>query len=83
MIMTDDDIDKVRSIIANGGSFVMHKNDADRLREASKTGSGPDIFKGVKIYIDKIGCVQEGKPIVAMIGGDRQELRFNDCIVKN
>jgi len=83
MNMTDDYINKVRSIIANGGSFIMHKNDADRLREASKAGNRPDIFKGVKIYVDKIGCVQEGKPITAMIGGDKQAFGFGDCLKVN
>jgi len=75
---TNEEFDKIARILSNGGSFVMHKNDAGRLREAAKAGNKPDIFNDVKIYVDKTGVIEEGRPVVAVLGGYKEELSFRD-----
>ena len=76
--MTPEDYEKVTEILKKGGSIIMHKNDLERLKEATQAGNEPDIFKGIKVYADKLGGVEEGKPIAAIIGGPASLFNFRD-----
>lgn len=60
-------------IIAEGGSIIMHKNDISRLKEATNVGRRPSLFNSVKIYEDKLGFVEEGKPIAAKLQHEEGE----------
>ena len=76
--MTPEEDEKVAAILKKGGSIIMHKNDLERLREATRAGNEPSIFKGVKVYADKLGGVMEGQPIAAIIGGPDCAFNFRN-----
>lgn len=68
--------EKLAAILRKGGSIVMHRNDVERLREARTSGQEPDAFKGVKIYTDRLGVVEEGRPIAYLRDNDRHSFDF-------
>lgn len=76
--MTPEDYEKVAEILKKGGSIIMHKNDLERLKEATQAGNEPSIFKGVKVYADKLGAIEEGKPVAAIIDGPESFFSFRD-----
>ena len=76
--MTPKEEAKVRKILKKGGSIIMHKNDLERLKEATQAGNEPSIFKGVKVYADRLGAIEEGSPVATIIGGPESFFSFRD-----
>ena len=78
------DYDKIQQILRAGGSFILHANDMQRLKESIKAGvkpgTNPTIYSGVKVFQDKIGFIEEGKPVVAVIGGSSASFSFRDSL---
>jgi len=74
--MKKTDERKFAEIIAKGGSVVMHKNDLERLKEATQLGRRPRIFNDVKIIEDRLGGVKEGTIVAVDVGKCMAEINF-------
>lgn len=72
-------IERAIEILRQGGSVYMHKNDVEGLKDKYVSDGGiASVFGRVKICTDHSGMVQEGNPVVALIGGDM--VSMNVCL---
>ena len=78
-LMEEDE--KLKEILDNGGSIIMHKNDLERLKEAARHSNKPNLYDGVKVYADQLGVVQEGKPLAVIIDHEGHEFDFRNSFV--
>ena len=76
--MNEDE--RLAAILARGGCIIMHRNDAERLKEATVAGNRPNVFSGTRIIVDQTGTILEGSPVAAIVGAsDRVPFNFIAC----